>query len=97
VRLRRPMPAAISRRPGSGPVELQVWAESRPTGVAQGTAGIGWRLGIRRYAVSPNRPYAKCSISACASAISGSSGVGAKPSSAGARTAQASAGRPVDW
>ena len=35
--------------------------------------------------------------SACASAISGISGVGEKPSSAGARTAWASAGRPVDW
>ena len=34
--------------------------------------------------------------SACASAISGISGVGAKPSSAGARTAWASAGRAVD-
>jgi hypothetical protein len=34
--------------------------------------------------------------SACAWAISGISGVGAKPSSAGARTAWASAGRPVD-
>jgi len=34
--------------------------------------------------------------SACASAISGISGVGKKPSSAGARTAWASTGRPVD-
>jgi Dienelactone hydrolase family len=34
--------------------------------------------------------------SACASAISGISGVGAKPSSAGARTAWASTGRPAD-
>ena len=35
--------------------------------------------------------------SACASAISGISGVGEKPSSAGARMACASSGRPVDW
>ncbi len=35
--------------------------------------------------------------SACAAAISGISGVGEKPSSAGARTAWASGGRPVDW
>jgi hypothetical protein len=45
----------------------------------------------------PKRHYAKRSISACASAISGISGVGEKPSSAGASTAWASAGRPVDW
>ncbi len=45
----------------------------------------------------PKRPYAKRSSSACASAISGISGVGEKPSSAGARTAWASFGRPVDW
>jgi len=30
------------------------WAESRPTGVAQETAGIGRRPGIRRYAASPH-------------------------------------------
>ena len=35
--------------------------------------------------------------SACASAISGISGVGTKPSSAGTRTACASSGRPVAW
>jgi hypothetical protein len=35
--------------------------------------------------------------SACASAISGISGVGEKSSNAGARMAWASAGRPVDW
>jgi hypothetical protein len=45
---------------------------------------------------SPERPYAKRSISASASAISGISGVGEKPLSAGARTARASAGRAVD-
>jgi hypothetical protein len=44
----------------------------------------------------PERPYAKGSISASASAISGISGVGEKPLSAGASTAPASAGRPVD-
>src|SRR5271157_5598397 len=46
--------------------------------------------------IRPKRPYAKRSISARASAISGISGVGEKPSSAGARTACASVGRPVD-
>jgi hypothetical protein len=35
--------------------------------------------------------------SPCASAISGISGVGVKLSSAGAKTACASTGRPVDW
>src|SRR5271155_1869526 len=30
------------------------WAESRPTGVAQETAGIDRRPGIRRHAVSPH-------------------------------------------
>jgi hypothetical protein len=39
------------------------WAESRPTGVAQGTAGIAQRPGIRRYAVSPHlRPKRTFSI-----------------------------------
>jgi hypothetical protein len=33
--------------------ECRKRAESRPTGVAHGTAGIGRRAGIRRYAVSP--------------------------------------------
>ena len=41
-------------------------------------------------------PASIATNSACASAISGISGVGAKPSSAGARTACASAGRSVD-
>jgi hypothetical protein len=40
--------------------------------------------------------YASRDSSASASAISGISGVGAKPSSAGARTACAPVGRPVD-
>jgi hypothetical protein len=76
------------------------WAESRPSGVAQGTAGIGRRPGRSAFRVPPHhcskRPYAKRSISACASAISSISGVGEKPSSAGARTAWASPKRPVD-
>ncbi len=42
------------------------------------------------------RLYLRCSR-LCASAISGISGVGEKPSRAGARTAWASAGRPIDW
>ena len=40
--------------------------------------------------------WASDSNSAFASAICGNSGVGEKPSSAGLRTSQASAGRPVD-
>ena len=40
---------------------------------------------------------ARSDSSACACAISGISGVGAKPSSASPRTAWASTGRPVDW
>ena len=43
------------------------------------------------------RAAPNCSSSVCASPISGISGVGEKPSSAGARTAWASLGRPVDW
>jgi hypothetical protein len=44
-------------------------AESRPTGVAQGTAGLGRRPGIRLYAVSPHlRPFD--AIAVC-SAIAG--------------------------
>jgi hypothetical protein len=39
-------------------------------------------------------PFGAPSISACASPISGTSDVGEKPSSAGARTTRASAGRP---
>jgi hypothetical protein len=49
---------------------------------------------------SPPRPkqtYANCADSDIASAISRISGVGVKPSSAGARIARASATRPVDW
>ena len=34
--------------------ECRERAESRPTDVAQGTAGIGRKAGIRRYAVSPH-------------------------------------------
>jgi hypothetical protein len=41
--------------------------------------------------------YANLADSSIASAISGISSDGEKPSSAGARTAWASAGRPVDW
>ena len=58
---------------------------------ASGTTGVSAIAAIPLGAWStlhrPKRPYAKRSISACASAISGISGVGAKPSSAGARTA----------
>ena len=50
----------------------------------------------RRSATSA-RSSANCLSSACASAISGISGVGVKPSSVGASTAWASTGRPVDW
>ena len=62
------------------------WADTGPTKAAR--EGPETR---------PERPYAKRSVNDIASAISGISGVGAKPSSAGARTAWASAGRPVDW
>jgi hypothetical protein len=148
-----PFVGAHSARLGSaivGHFELQVWAESRPTGVAQGAAGIGWRPGIRRYAVSPHlrpnrsfvlarvphvagqsgtfrsrrrlicvapdcvgrarwdrpivaqRPFladhcATAASNSSASVISGISGVGEKPSRAGASTSWAPAGRPVDW
>jgi hypothetical protein len=68
---------------------------------------VGWVLRKVNFANSParaaapyrpsRRPYAKRPSSACASAISGISGVGEKPSSAGARMACASLGRPIDW
>jgi hypothetical protein len=45
----------------------------------------------------PKRSYASCDSSASASAISGISGVGAKPSSAEPSTECASAWRRVDW
>jgi hypothetical protein len=51
------IPAGWSRRQADVAVRgggCRIWAESRPTGVAQGTAGIGRRPGIRRYAVSPH-------------------------------------------
>jgi hypothetical protein len=77
-------------------------AVSAPPGVASGTglranykAGIPLRARTRLH--RPKRSYASCDSSACVSTISGISGVGEKPSSAGARTAWASAGRPVDW
>ena len=67
------------------------WADSARTGIAPGRTGVRAFAAIRLRARStlhrPKRPYAKRFISACASAISGICGVGAKPSSAGARTA----------
>ena len=50
-----------------------------------------------KYASTSEAAYASRGRSACASAISGISGVGEKPANAGARTASASAGRPADW
>ena len=82
-------------------VDVAVGAESAPTGVALG------RTGVRAIAVIPLRArsghyrpkptYANRADSDIASAISGISEVGANSSSAGASTAWASAGRPVDW
>ena len=51
---------------------------------------------LSQTAHSQPRAYASASSSVCALAITGISGVGEKPSSAGARTAWASARRPVD-
>ena len=48
------------------------------------------------YSGLTSAPASIATNSACASAISGISGVGEKPSSAGSRTACASTGRPVD-
>src|ERR1700722_13022549 len=62
------------------------WADSCPTKAA--SEGPETRT---------EQSYAKRFINASASAISGISGVGEKPSSAGPRTAWASIGRAVDW
>src|SRR5271166_4005492 len=77
------------------------WADSGPTWVASGRTGVqpkavfAWRAGNQLHC--PKQTYGSRDSSACASAISGISGVGEKPSSAGARTAWASAGRSVNW
>jgi hypothetical protein len=77
------------------------WAESAPTWIASGRTGFRARAALPLRARSrlhyPNLPYAKLSISAWASAISGISAVGAKPSRALLRMARASAGRAVAW
>ena len=76
------------------------WADSARTVVASGRTGVraeaAFPLRARNWLYRPKRPYAKRSTRACASAISGISGVGAKPSSAGASAPCASTGRPVD-
>jgi hypothetical protein len=83
------------RRGGRG------WAESAPIRVAWRRTGVLPIAVIpcqaRNRVHRPRRSYASCDSSTCVSTISGISGVGEKPSSAGARTAWASAGRPVDW
>jgi hypothetical protein len=77
------------------------WAESAPTWIASGRTGFRARAALPLRARSrlhyPNLPYAKLSISAWASAISGISAVGAKPSRALLRMARASAARAVAW
>ena len=69
--------------------------------VASGRTGFRARATLPSRARSrfhyPTLPYAKLSISACASAISGISAAGAKPSRALLRMARASAGRAVAW
>ena len=76
-------------------------AESGPTGVASRRTGVralaAIRLRVQGTLHRPERPYAKRSISACASAISGIEADSVKPSRAGARTVRASAQRPVAW
>src|SRR5271165_39492 len=77
-----------------------------PAGPRRGYRASGFVLGripaLQKAAregpeIRPERSYAKRSISASASVISGISDVGAKPSSAGTSTAWASAMRPVNW
>ena len=69
-------------------------------GVALGRSGVGAEAAVplrpRNRLHHSERAYAKRSISAIASAISGISGVGANPSSAGAETAWASRRRFVN-
>jgi hypothetical protein len=74
-----------------GANQCVLWAESAHTGVTSGRSGDRDKAAIplpgQKRLHRSMRPYAKSSISACASAISGISGVGEKPSTAGARTA----------
>ena len=63
-----------------------------------GLTDAGERLLAGAEAIESAYVSAKAAASSvCASAISGISGVGAKPSSAGARTACASMGRALKW
>jgi len=100
LRGRGVVPCAARSPPRQG-VRSSIWPRRWPSsGSSSGSSSLGlwrrlWRLG-EALETRPERPYAKRSISACASAISGISGVGEKPSSAGLRMARASAGRPVD-
>ena len=83
-----------------GPGRLS-WVDSARPRVVSGRTGV---LSETRHSRarpnglhSPKQTYANCANSDTASVISGISGVGEKPSSAGARTAWAPAARPVDW
>jgi hypothetical protein len=79
-------PAAESQPVAMGIAKRQVWAVKHSP---RSQRNVGYRpdSGPSRgdpctCAFRPKRPYAKLSVSACASAISGISKVGAKPSSA---------------
>jgi hypothetical protein len=73
------------------------FADSGPSTIRGPIAPCGQaRCVLSETAHSQPLAYARVANSACASAISGICDVGAKPSSAGVRTAWASSGRPVD-
>jgi hypothetical protein len=76
-------------------------ADSVPTGTASGKTAVRAKAAVPLQAGNrlqcSNQTYANRDTSDTASAISGISGVGEKPSTAGASTAWASASRLVDW
>jgi hypothetical protein len=96
VRRPRPRSAMAGERrsaPFDGRDERPLWVSPRSTRV-----NISQLVAIAHSGVYSRLTCAPASIaanSACASVISGILGVGAKPSSAGARTARPSASRPV--
>ena len=77
--------SCISQKGGKRAYEGPSRKDRTPGENRRSTASAEW-------ASPPEAAYAKRSISACAPAISGISGVGVKPSSAGARTAFARQG-----
>jgi hypothetical protein len=89
------MTALCAFRPAVADVKRTL--QNRAVYVAFGRIpSLQWGLRERQDSAQ-KQTYANLADSSIASAISGISSDGEKPSSAGARTAWASAGRPVAW